>query len=127
MPLEISEKKIDEYLKYFRTRRKDIVEISNVKVYNIIRKLIKKLSVEDIMYVVGLSETSKRPWAPDNFNDQLQHVFNSLEFNKRDSAILREHLDKAEMERLKREEESRKFEEQANKEGRVLLPRLGIN
>ena len=118
----------NSYLDYLKTHRKRIIELSNVQIYKIIRKLINKLPVTDVMCVTGLVGISTRfVGNPDAFNRQLQHVFNSLEFNEKDSAILHKHLAKAEIERLKREKEEKEFEENARKKGIKLLPRIGIN
>ena len=117
-----------KYLKYLKTCRKRIVELSNAKVYIIIKELVKKLPVEDMMCVTGLVEISKLYVSnPDAFNRQLQHVFDLLEFSEKDSEILRKHLEKAEKERIQREKEDKEFEKNAKKNGRIVLPRIGIN
>lgn len=109
MLLKWDEKEKYNYTKYFKTRRERIVELSNVKVYGIIKELIKRLPKEDIMLVIDLAESSKRV-SPDSFNHQLQHVYDSLEFSKEDDEILRKHLNKAEKERLQRKKERDEFE-----------------
>ena len=119
------DEEIKNTLKDLKKRREKIIKDSSVKVYNIIRKLIKEVSADDALHVTALAG-STRYYNPDIFNGQLQHVCNTLEFSEKDKVVLREHLEKAEKEKLKRKEEEREFEKN-RKKGTFKLPSIGIN
>ena len=117
----------EEGLEHVKKYRKKIVEISSIKIYNIIKKLHKELPVKDITYVCCLPGCITL-YGRDVFIRQLRHVYNSLEFNKKDRQVLSEYLDGAEKEEAEREAEREKFYKKCTACGlKPFLPPIGRN